>query len=330
MIKKLLFSILLVNALNALAQPANLYMVGNATPIGWQIGNAIPMNQTSTGIFEYIGPLFPGDFKLPVSQNTCFCQDFYTKDSGNEALMVYNVGGSGTDLKWTITTLAQYQVIANTNNLSISITQLSPIPIFTRFWMIGDATSAGWSMDAAINLSFNQSTTNPNEFVYEGSLTPGEFKIFAGSFNDFCGVFYNPMISNQPFSNIAAQQVNNCSADLKWNVSTSGVHRVTLNTTNSTVTILDPAALSNSEFNSFKYKIYPNPAKDVITINSSIATNDATISIFNELGQQVLISKQNFNDNTVSVDVSSLHNGNYIISITGDQNSNNFKIIINK
>lgn len=46
-----------------------VYMVGNATSVGWSIGNAIPMKATSGNPDEFTweGPLFAGEIKFPTA-----------------------------------------------------------------------------------------------------------------------------------------------------------------------------------------------------------------------------------------------------------------------
>ena len=43
--------------------------------------------------------------------------------------------------------------------MSINVAQTSTTPSYKNFWIIGDATPAGWSMDSVINQKF---AVNPN------------------------------------------------------------------------------------------------------------------------------------------------------------------------
>ncbi|NDP28841.1 MAG: SusF/SusE family outer membrane protein [Flavobacterium sp.] len=322
MFKKLCFSLILFNALCSFAQPTDLYMVGDAAPVGWHIENALIMTPVpSSGMFEYTGPLFPGEFKLAVSQNSCWCQDFYVRDTSDATKMVLN----GADNKWTITTLAQYHVVVNTVALTIDIQQVSATPIYTKFWMIGSATTAGWSMDGATSQPFVQNPSNPAEFVYEGSLVAGDFKVFAGAFNNFCGTFYNPMQNGQPFTDSSAQLVTNCSADFKWTIATPGTHRITVNTTNSTVTILDSAGiLSVSKNNISNFNVYPNPAKVGWNFSSSNEIIER-IQIL-DISGKTLRSVSPKSNNAI-IDASGLSNGIYFAKVDTGKETNTIKLI---
>ncbi|MCW2119511.1 T9SS type A sorting domain-containing protein [Flavobacterium sp. 7A] len=79
--------------------------------------------------------------------------------------------------------------------------------------------------------------------------------------------------------------------------------------------------------NVFKpYKIYPNPAKDVITIENTIG---GYYSIYNTLGQKV---KERTTENlSITIPLNDLNTGVYFISIPNTENKNVFeKIIISK
>jgi len=97
-----------------------LYMVGNATPIGWTIANATQMNEDVTDgcIFTYIGPMVAGEFKLPVNRNSDWGQDMYMKT--DDTHMYRHIGGQADDKKWTISTAGNYIITANIETLSFS------------------------------------------------------------------------------------------------------------------------------------------------------------------------------------------------------------------
>lgn len=81
--------------------------------------------------------------------------------------------------------------------------------------------------------------------------------------------------------------------------------------------------LGTSDFNSSKVKMYPNPVKDVLNIESTSTIE--FISVSNLLGQ-VIFSKT-LNANLESVDVSNLQAGVYIINTTIDGNVSSTKFV---
>jgi hypothetical protein len=71
-------------------------------------------------------------------------------------------------------------------------------------------------------------------------------------------------------------------------------------------------ALSTTSFNVAEVKMYPNPATDIVTI-SAVNVIDS-VSIYSVLGQE--IKQVQPNTNAVSVDVSDLQAGIYVVKVT--------------
>lgn len=72
------------------------------------------------------------------------------------------------------------------------------------------------------------------------------------------------------------------------------------------------------------FKIYPNPASDIITIESN-NTELTSIAVYDILGKEVLSQKELKNNR---IDVSNLNNGVYFLKINANRNSITKKIII--
>lgn len=78
------------------------------------------------------------------------------------------------------------------------------------------------------------------------------------------------------------------------------------------------------EFSSY-FTLYPNPAKEVLKISSKETIEVKSISIYNTLGQLVLVIT---NAEKVSkIDVSSLTTGNYFVKINSDKGSSNARFV---
>jgi hypothetical protein len=71
--------------------------------------------------------------------------------------------------------------------------------------------------------------------------------------------------------------------------------------------------------------LYPNPAKNVLNINTKSSIEVHTITIYNQLGQVVLAIPNAKNLNLI--DVSSLKTGNYFLKISSDKGSATEKFI---
>ncbi|GAA4757925.1 MULTISPECIES: DUF7619 domain-containing protein [Flavobacterium] len=86
------------------------------------------------------------------------------------------------------------------------------------------------------------------------------------------------------------------------------------------------AALNRQDFEFANYfKLYPNPVHDVLNINSKEDIEISSISIYNTLGQLVLVVPNA--QNTKTVNVSNMPSGNYFIKINSSKGSSNTKFI---
>lgn len=81
--------------------------------------------------------------------------------------------------------------------------------------------------------------------------------------------------------------------------------------------------LSSESFNVSKVKLYPNPTSNILNVES--AGNIQNIAIYNVLGQEVV--NRITNGASVSLDVSSLNSGIYVIKTTIDGNVSSTKFI---
>jgi starch-binding outer membrane protein SusE/F len=158
---------------------SRLFIVGDATPNGWDITNAIELSSSTSQrrVFMYEGKLSPGNFKFAVNRDESLTQDFYTRNQDDATAIVYNEGGSGDDLQWTIDEEGDYKITVDLINKTIDISQMEGPP-FSALYIVGDATESGWDVDNPV--AFTQNEEDPFIFIYEGNLTPGEMKIFAG------------------------------------------------------------------------------------------------------------------------------------------------------
>ncbi|MDD3322636.1 MAG: SusF/SusE family outer membrane protein [Paludibacter sp.] len=95
-----------------------VFMLGDATSIGWDITNSIELTKNPGNPFEfsYKGHLNVGEFKFPVNRNSGWGQDFFIKVSDTEMQLL-----AGGDVKWSIAEAGNYDININTQTLAISI-----------------------------------------------------------------------------------------------------------------------------------------------------------------------------------------------------------------
>ncbi|PJR04163.1 hypothetical protein CDL10_06230 [Avrilella dinanensis] len=85
--------------------------------------------------------------------------------------------------------------------------------------------------------------------------------------------------------------------------------------------------LSVDDFNENSFSIFPNPAKDKVTIIGNFHQN-STIELYNVLGQRVLEEKVNFGSEK-TLNLSNIQSGTYFLSITNNnKNSSKHKLIV--
>lgn len=88
------------------------------------------------------------------------------------------------------------------------------------------------------------------------------------------------------------------------------------------VTVYD-AALGNPEWTNFNFTAVPNPAKDILNLNS--AETITSVAIYNLLGQEVM--NKTINATTSQINVSGLSNGTYLMKVKGNNFVKTIKVI---
>lgn len=104
----------------------NIWMVGDATPAGWDIDHPYQMTHDADRpeIFYYDGHLNTGEMKCPLQNDRGWGCDYImpleagTPQDGDPTIQV--VYGGNPDNKWSITTAGDYHVEINTSLMTIS------------------------------------------------------------------------------------------------------------------------------------------------------------------------------------------------------------------
>lgn len=96
---------------------AQLWMVGDATPAGWNINSPTPMVQTTGNPYEftYTGALKAGEFKIPVALGN-WNGDYYMPPTNHPDISntdVVFIAGGNPDNKWQISAAGNYKVTIN-------------------------------------------------------------------------------------------------------------------------------------------------------------------------------------------------------------------------
>lgn len=211
-----------------------LYIVGDATPNGWNIDDPTALDKKSEYIFVYEGPLSAGEFKACIttgSWDVPFVRPTsdgckINKDGVENPAMLYC---NAPDYKWTVEEPAVYRLTFDLENFTIAVETMGEYKPATKLYLIGDATDGGWSWDDAIVI--DAADDDETIFVWTGELGRGTFK--AATAKDFSAPFYRPAI---PDCEVSKSGVANSlmvyteDPDDKWLVTQAGKYRLTFNT----------------------------------------------------------------------------------------------------
>jgi hypothetical protein len=99
---------LLLSTLLTYGQDTTLYILGDATPVGWDIGTPDPLIQdpNDSRVFSWEGVLVQGEFKFPLFTGD-WCDSTWINSSQPDASIssgafIYTQGCDGPDNKWRI------------------------------------------------------------------------------------------------------------------------------------------------------------------------------------------------------------------------------------
>ena len=204
-----------------------LYMVGNATPNGWDAQRAQYMRQDAEdqSLFTYEGVLSRGEFKLLLKPGEWL--PCYVRNAEDSTKMVYRATEEDyPDCKWWISKKSNYRIEAHVDNLTMTVIDLGgdfEEPIFYELYMIGDATPGGWSWDRVTALV--QDDEDINHFSYSGPLFAGEIKFPTEIVHDWSGQFLLAPAPNCAPAAEGTYVVGN-SPDNKWVIPTAGEWKI--------------------------------------------------------------------------------------------------------
>ena len=213
-----------------------LWIVGDATPNGWNIDAPSMMEPDPTNAFQfkYNEVLNAGEFKIPVSTGN-WGTDFYMPPTNHPDITstdVELIRGGNPDNKWQITTAGAYKILLNiSNNPFVHITPFTPS---ATLYMVGDATSAGWNIEAPVAMT--PTPGNVYEFTYTGALNAGEFKIPVTTGN-WGTDYYMPVVNDEGITSKNAIFVPGGNPDNKWKITEAGDYKITINQLKETISI---------------------------------------------------------------------------------------------
>jgi len=307
------------------ATPDTLYIIGSATAVGWNIDQAIQLtkNPENSNQFIFDGELVAGEFKFPVNRQNDWAQDMFMKDTINEGHFYHHIGGEEDDLKWIIEEGEEgiYQIVLDFTDMTIEINTVGGIP--DALYIVGSATPIGWSIDQAIELTKNPE--NAYQFIYEGTLVPGEFKFPVNQNTDWNQDMYMKDTENegQFYHHIGGEADDN-----KWEIADGegGTYRIVLDFSDNTIVYTNITSIATVNSGISEITIYPNPVSDRLNINIG-EKNTGTVAIYSLSGQTLYQTM--VNSSITGIDISGLNiSGLVLVKVSTDSNTEVFKCII--
>ena len=199
-------------------------LIGEATPGGWSLDNAVAMKPTADGVFEFVGDLKDGSLKL-ITQN-----DFapsYGPQTNGESLVIgtvelaYRATYADPDNAFAVKA-GRYSLVLDLSGEEAKLTVADGTGLADKWYVeypdtlyaVGDATMAGWTATEAIALS--ETADNSGIYVDTLLLKSGELKFL--NQKDW-GAGYGARVANEPINNAGVYALAALdSTDMKFKV----------------------------------------------------------------------------------------------------------------
>ena len=221
--------------------PEHLYMVGDATPGGWDINNITELTARGNGIFEWSGHLNDGELKFPFEKNGKFETEYFLALTYNALLgapgndrLVYmdNRNGNTPDYKFRVRS-GDYTLRVDANVPSLTVSGYEPATAeVSQVYIIGSPLPNGWDKDR-----MEQMTHEGNGvYTWSGTMGTGDFKFLTT--ND-----WSPAIHPACEQRVAANELEEVPAvfnhpgDSKVYIDVPGDYTVRLNTSAMTLSV---------------------------------------------------------------------------------------------
>ena len=181
-------------------------LIGEATPGGWSLDNAVAMKPTADGVFEFVGDLKDGSLKL-ITQND-FAPSYGPQTNGDSLVigtveLAYRATYDDPDNAFAVKA-GRYSLILDLSGEVAKLTVADGTGLADKWYVeypdtlyaVGDATMAGWTATEAIALS----ETADNSGIYADTLLlkSGELKFL--NQKDW-GAGYGATVANAPIDN---------------------------------------------------------------------------------------------------------------------------------
>ena len=199
-------------------------LIGEATPGGWSLDNAVAMKPTADGVFEFVGDLKDGSLKL-ITQND-FAPSYGPQTNGDSLVigtieLAYRATYDDPDNAFAVKA-GRYSLVLDLSGEVAKLTVADGTGLADKWYVeypdtlyaVGDATMAGWTATEAIALS--ETADNSGIYVDTLLLKSGELKFL--NQKDW-GAGYGARVANEPINNAGVYALAALdSTDMKFKV----------------------------------------------------------------------------------------------------------------
>ena len=248
--KKIFFSLCALCAsmgLMANNLPEQVVLVGEATEAGWTLEKGVFMHTVADGEYTWTGTLKAGEMKF-ISADEYWVPSYGPANNGDslhwaDTTQVYSVAARPTlddaDNKFLVDS-GRYQLTLNLNTMQLTVadgTDLEDTKAYAkRVYPIGTACTWGWEFKYVQPMP----QTGEETGIYTDTLMlkSGELKFMLHP-NFRIGSHFGPDTAKTPLDTAGVHPVVlHTDGDYKWNCTLSGMFVVTLNSIESTLTLV--------------------------------------------------------------------------------------------
>ena len=209
----------------------NLYIIGDATPNGWdnQLATIMSSDYDNIAHFTWQGMLNKGEIKFNAQLGDWY--PCYVRDNDDPTKMHYREKEEDyPDNKWVIEEAGNYFIDVNLDELTVSFTNLDGEVPFTELYLVGEA--------APTTIKLEQSSDDSFIFTYNGALSAGTLLISTTTATSGCAG-YQPLDNNGLGSTGILLLSDLGTASNQWNIPAANKYSVKLDLRNNRLEIGD-------------------------------------------------------------------------------------------
>lgn len=194
---------------------STLFIIGDATPTGWDKDKMLEMKRVDNGIFTWTGKLLGGkSFKFLVSKADWVPS--YNK--GVDGQLVYRASYDDPDEAFSIEETGNYVVNVNLLAMTIDVqVSAAETPLFDSMFLIGNMT--GWGFEPLTVDAIDPFLFRMGRFFDKG----GEFKF--GTSNGSWENNFKAPYADAPYTETSTEFVSGFDPDNKWKLQDSEINK---------------------------------------------------------------------------------------------------------